>query len=259
MRHSKGKQQNSMKNKILLLLVLLAMIVLALFCFVRVARSFAKISSMDIDGVCSYSSAELAGAAGIKVGDRMFAFDKSDAEEAILKECPYVKEVNISRSLFGGLTFEVTEKEPVWYIEMSDSFFVLDSDLRVIEENIYEDALRSRGVTKLVLPRVTRLVEGEIVSFGADENEIIKSCEIIVAVTSSEMKSRMTLLDIESRFDINAVLDGTFEVYLGDNKDLEAKFTAIKNLLSSDKASGAVGGKIDASNPEMVFFERAYE
>ena len=235
-----------------------AVILLALFLIFMLVRALMPISSFSVEGITQYSASELAGAGGLRSGERLYSFKEDETEKRILTECPYLSSVDIERGAFGRVTFRVEERSAAWYIELSGDLYVLDTDLYVIEECIYEDILKRGNMTKLTLPDVRRLVSGELIDFGADDNEIIRACEIIVTVNESGLKDRIDMLDMESRFDIKMVIDESYSVYIGDSSDLSAKLGAIKSVLESERAEGTVGGEIDVSNPDVISFKPRY-
>ena len=110
-----------------------------------------------------------------------------------------------------------------------------------------------------MLPNLKSLISGELPEFGADETEIRKALELIAAIQSSTLKSRLTLVDMESRFDVNIIVDGKYNVYMGDISNVEEKLTAIEKILKSDKLKNYVGADIDASIPETISVKPIYQ
>ena len=142
---------------------------------------------------------------------------------------------------------------------MSGDYYALDSDFLVIDETTDRERFINGGVPELVLPNLKSLISGELPEFGADETEIRKALELIAAIQSSTLKSRLTLVDMESRFDVNIVVDGKYNVYMGDISNVEEKLTAIEKILKSDKLKNYVGADIDASIPETISVKPIYQ
>ncbi len=247
------------KKKIFLICIsvlMCALFFLTLFIYIR---SFLPLKSAVLSGVTNYDAAELLGHAGIKTGDRLYEIDLEDAEKKMLSECPYLESVELERSFPDVLIIRVTEKIPQWYIEVSGDYYALDTDFLVIQESVSNERLVNLGVPKLVLPNLRSAICGELPDFGKDETEIKKALEVVYAVLGTAFKSRLTLVDIESRFDVNIEVDGKYEVYMGDCTNIEEKLRAVENILASGKLDEYAGAKIDASIPETVHVKPKYE
>ena len=131
-----------------------------------------------------------------------------------------------------------------------------------IEETVNRQKLIDLGVPQLILPELRSLILGQIPEFG-DKNDknrtdVVKSLELIAAIRSTNSKSRMTLVDVESRFDVNIVIDGKYKVYMGDVSNVEEKLKAVEKILKSDQLKGYAGAEIDASIPATISVRPIY-
>ena len=75
---------------------------------------------------------------------------------------------------------------------------------------------------------------------------------------STTLKTRMTLVDMESRFDVNIVVDAKYYIYMGDVSNVEEKITAIEKILKSGELDNYEGAEIDASIPETISVKPIY-
>ena len=234
----------------------------AIFLFVSFmfVRSFLPVTKFEINGDMTYrvyNTGDFTSAADIERGDKLYKIDLDLAEKKILEECTYLKDVDLKRAFPNKLIINVEEKLPHWYIELAGKYYSLDSELVVIEEAAGNESYIAAGVTRLALPNVKRVVVGELPEFGESKLEIEKTIETISAIRETEFKSRITGVDLKSRFNIYMEIDNVREVYMGDASNMDSKLKALEAVvMSMDKDDTSVG-YIDASNPAAISFGTA--
>ena len=262
--NTKGKVKRSRlrvkdKKKILLVGVTVLMVLLCFTSTFFVIRSFLKVKTFELSGITQYDKSTLAGASGINIGDRIYAADLDAAEQRILEQFPYIQNIKIERTLTGKIIFRVEERTASWYMQVSGDYYALDATLKVIEETPKNDKFVQGGVTYLVLPNLKMLMCGSVPEFGNDDVEVIKTLELISAIQSDPLKTRITSLDIESRFNVYLVIDGIYNVYIGDMSNVSEKLLVIGELLNSGDLLEFAGADIDVSNPESMIVKPKYQ
>ena len=234
------------------LAVTVVMGLLCAICLFLYIRSFFGIKKFELVGISRYEEIDVVEASHLKLGDRLYTLDLDAVDAQVLAECPYLESVEITTRFPHTVRFSVEERIPQWYIDVAGDYYVLDHTLTVMVEVASEEGLIEEGVTKLRLPNVTRVVEGELPEFATkdgvrDETELRKTLELIATVRQSPLKERMTELDLSDRFHIRMTLDGSYDVSLGDATGMEAKLQKVEELLGSDIARQYPAAEIDAS------------
>lgn len=246
------------KRQIALVALTVLMCVAALVSLFFFIRSFLPVTRFELSGVTQYDKAEIIGFSGISKGDRLYSVNTDDVETTLKENCAYIEEVEVERKFPNKIIFRIIEKTPSWYIEVSGDYYSLDTNFYVIEEAISNEKFVNLGVPQLILPNLRQLICGELPDFGADETEIRKALELVVAVQKTNFKTRITLVDMESRFDVNIVVDGKYKVYMGDISNIEEKLAAIEKILKSGDLEIYEGAEIDASIPETISVKPIY-
>lgn len=247
------------KRKILLISVTALMAILALISAFFVIRSFLPVREFELSGVTQYEKSMLASVSGIRVGDKIYSLDLEAAEARMLEEFPYLQSVEIERRLSGKIIFRVEERKAVWYMEVAGDYYALDSALTVIEETPKNDKFVQSGATYLILPKLRKLMCGSVPEFGEDETEKLKTLELVSAIQGDPLKSRITSLDVKSRFNVYAVIDGIYDVYIGDMSNVTEKLRVVRELLNSGDLQEFAGASIDVSDPEAMVVRPKYE
>ena len=67
---------------------------------------------------------------------------------------------------------------------------------------------------------------------------------MIDAIRGTALKERLTEVDLSSRWDIRMVVDGKYDVLMGDMSDFSAKINAIDAFLEQDSVIKAGEGTI---------------
>ena len=260
MRTSVGKRKGIRANKtrIVLFCVTVLMCVFACVSLFLFIRSFLPVKSFELSGVTQYERSEIIWASGIKEGDKLYSVDLEAAAERLLESCPYLESSVVERKFPSRIVFKVTEKTPHWYIEISGDYYTLDENFVVIEETVNRDKLVNGGVPELILPDLRKVVCGEVPDFGKDEHEVEKAMELVSAVQSTGFKARLTLVDMESRFDVNIVVENRYFVYMGDISNVKEKLKAVEKILATEEFKSYAGAEIDASMPETVSVKPIY-
>ena len=250
------------KKKIIFIAVTSVMGAVALVTAILFACSFLPATRFELSGVVTYDKAEILGMSGIEKGMKMRSIKTSEVEKTLLANCPKIDEVTVEKKFPNKIVFRIIEKTPDWYIEVSGNYYALASDMMVIEETVSNQKFIDLGVPQLVLPNLRSLILGQMPEFGdpedEDKTEIVKALELISAIRSTNFKSRLTLVDMESRFDVNIVVDGKYKVYMGDISNVEEKLKAVEKILKSDELKGYAGAEIDASIPATISVRPIY-
>ena len=271
MRRSRSKKQKTVTvievdvRKLIRLIVLIVMSVLTLITLVRFCLRQISVDSFEIEGDTLYQVGELRQIVGVARGDKLYRMDLDEMEEKILAKCFDIKSINIKRKFPNRLIFEVEERKDMWYLEIANDYYVLDEEMLVIEETGNEEMLIQRGITKLTLPNLSSAICGQFPVFGKlpgrsdreNEQEITKTCELLDQFQKSALKTGLTSLDLESRFGIRAVWQGSYDIYFGDYHQIDTKILSVWDRIVENKDRYA-GGSLDASNSAFVSFLPLY-
>jgi len=231
----------------------LIMAALAIVSLLHVTKRVLPVQKFSVVGISVYETAEIINASGVKRGDLLYSLDEEKIEARILERCPYLSSVRVKAVYPTELRIEVEGRYARWYIDVSDTLYALDGDLVVLDEVSTTD-----GLTKLVLPNVKKVLCGSVPEFSESETELKKTLEVISAIRESSIQSRLTEVNLESRWDIRLVVDGSYHVVMGDMSDLEAKLMAVEEILTNNLPENCVGGKLDVSIPQNPAFQPIY-
>jgi hypothetical protein len=232
---------------------------LALVCLVCVFFRFVGIGEFEIEGETDYKLSELVSASGLRTGDRLYEVNSKEAEELLLRGCPYLKSVNVKKKFPNKICFEVEERVLGWYIEISDDYYALDYDMLVLLETYDEEALIERGLTKLVLPELESAMCDYLPEFGrGDEHLISETLKIVDTFRTHSIKERLTYLDLSNRFEIKLTIDGAFDVKIGDMNNMDTKLKTVVEVIEAQTDKGYVGGEINMITPTSYSFKGVF-
>jgi len=258
MRKANKEQKQIRKPKPIFVVITVFMALCACFTLFWYIRSMLPVKKFVVSGATQYDKMEIIEASGIKEGDRLYKIDADKVEEKLLEECLYFDSVKVEKKFPNTVIFRVEEKLAQWYIQVSDSYYALDSDMLVIEETYSNEKFVKGGVPRLILPNLSRLMCGEKPTFGSNEAEVERVEALLKEIQEMTSKSRLTLVDMESRFDIAVEVDGKFDVYIGDPTNVSEKLTAVEHILKTDALKNSAGASINAAIPSQVHVDKIY-
>lgn len=251
------------KRQIIKIAAMALMGALALVALTIFACSFLPVTKVEVMGMTNFDKAEIVSLSGIKMGDKLYSIKTDEVEKHLLEVCPKFEEVEVKTRFPNTVIFNVTEKTPMWYIDIADSYYVLDSKLEVIDEVHNKEHFAELGVPQLILPEVKSVMLGELPVFGdvedEDKTDVAGALEFIAAVQRTTFKARITAVDVSNRFDVRIVIDGKYYVQMGDTKNTEAKLKAVNAILTSDKLKEYSAAEIYAADPSAISYRPLYE
>ncbi len=259
----KGRNQKIrvIDTRIIISVILLVLMgFFTLLSIFNASQIFLRVRKFEIVGECPYEASELAAGADIARGERLYSLDKKKTSQTLLENCAYLESAEIKTSFPNKIKFIVKSYVPVWYIEISGDFYVIDSDLNVLEETKNEARLCEAGIIKLTLPHVKTAIVNKKLTFGNGEEEVKATLEVMESILSSEVLFMISKADISNRYDIHfefdeipidettRKLDGVFKVSVGGYSKLDAKLEYILKALMREDLENVSGGSIDISD-----------
>ena len=208
------------------------------------------IREIEVKGAGLCTPEEIISTAGIEEGKGYFSYNVSKSEKKIKELFPCVVDINISRSVFGKVTVNVTERKALWYIESYDEYFALSEELEVIKNSDSRDRFISCGLVKIDFPEVRSAVLGKPVEI-ADEN---RDCQYVVDflhnIRESEMyeAGRIDHIKIKNKFEVCLVVDLKYLVVFGNCSDVDSKLSILKATTENAMFEGNETWEVNVSS-----------
>ena len=238
--------------KLITALIVLVMSALLIFSAIRFVRGVLKVSKFDVTGDSPYEREEIINASGIRPGDKLYGIDAESVEKNIRARCPYIQKVAVKSRFPNKVKIDVTSQTASWYIEIEGDYYALDADLKVLEETADNQKFISGGIPRLTLPNVKSAVVGSELIFGDNDTEVRFADEFMRMVKLTTFKSRLTLVDIENRFEIYIQVDSKVNVYMGSTENASVKLKAVETALKDPRLANCISAEIDASDPSAI-------
>lgn len=237
-----SQQQKKRIRRIIFYTVLFSLVTIVFLTVTFVV--FFRVRNINITGNNRYSSDEIIAALPVKLADNLYSFKAEELETFIKKEYPFVASVSVTRSVPSHLNIEITETEVAMVTEIADDYYLLSSELRVLDR--LDDASQiPSGIMELKTSDVLRCIVGESASF-IDARSYNAIVAMYKDIADNGLKDKIKTIDMTSRFDIYIHYEDRFSVYMGDMdySDIKIKFLIgiLEQLRAEDK------GKIDVSD-----------
>lgn len=228
---------------------LAAVAVCVLLCLVLLCGAAAlllRVESVTVVGNVRYTDAEILEASGIHQGDSILLLGRDKLFRRIAAACPYVEQLELTKTYPSALTLRVTETGAVYFTQVRGRICTLDSSLRVIE---LTDA--TEGLTELRLPEIKSAIEGSALVFSdaGDDARVRSALEML---GGADEVLAFDCIDLRDRYNIAAYLDGSVQVLFGDASDLAIKTRIARQVYADALTANSSGTLIDVSEPSCV-------
>lgn len=191
---------------------------------------FLRVRSVTIENVSYYDPAEVIAASGLKKNIHMFSIDKKAISENIQEKFPYIRSVQISRIFPSRIKLTVVQDTPAYYSKIGPEYFVLSSNLRVLERHKDTSGIDTT-LKELRAGKISYAVVGEIVKF-ADESYSDYILSALQLIEAADIFDKIESVDISDRFNIVLYYDNRFQIKVGSYTDLNTKLLFTKGILA---------------------------
>lgn len=210
-----------------------------------VYNTFFVIKNVSAEGSEIYSSDEIAASAGFNLGDTLYSFRSSDAEDEITFRCPYIKTADVRRSIPNSVSINVEDDTAVYIAKIWDEYLVISAGLRVLDSLDEEEEC---DLIELVLPPVNYSVAGRVVEFEDQRDErFIRSILLEISESSLGTSGMVDKIDLSNEYDITIQSCGKYIMKLGDESDCDLKLRMAYKTVTDEQFDSSMPAKIDLS------------
>lgn len=230
-RMSEEQIRKNKRIKICVKLLLLFAVVIGIIIYLMLSPIF-NIKNINVVGNSSISSEQIISLSNIQKETNLYKVSNKDTISAI-KENPYVKTVEIKRTLPDTITLVITERVQAYMLEYGSSYAYIDNQGYILEisANPKEGLAKITGYETLqdeIVPG-NRLCENDLEKL----NTVLK---ITAAAKVNEIDSLITTINIEDSSNYTLFLETEQKtVYLGDCTSLDTRMLFVKTILEKEK------------------------
>lgn len=223
----KKKKWDKIKRIMLILLriILILTVIFGVIAFLFISPVF-NITKIKVENASKISENTYISLSEIEIEENIFKISKSRIRE-LIKEEPYVEEVEVKRELPGTVSLIVTERMPSYMIEKSGMYIYIDKNGYALEtstESLDLPILKGVRTDLDNLKMGERLLDEDLAKF----NDLIK---IIDSVKNNDIEE-LTSIDISNE---NSYVLGfeteKKEATIGDTSNLSTKMLWIKYFI----------------------------
>lgn len=237
-------KKSKAKSKLIGFLFLFVILVVGIyFCYVNLFT----LKSIKVVGDCPYTQEQMMEGMGLEKGMGIYDKTQKEIREEVKYNLPYINEIKISRRWPHTIVAKVQKAEPTFYISISEDLYILSQGLRVLSKTKSAEDIELNSLILLQIDNVYSCVEGEYLEISDDNNKCLT--ELVLCLKEYDEFANITVIDIQDKFDIKLQYNSTYEVKLGDTKNLDIKIRFMQKILEKIDKSG-VSGVIDVSDEE---------
>jgi len=210
---------------------LLALIMFAAMIWSALHSALLDVDEVRVIGTSPELAVDIREASGIGTGDALFQLDLAEAEAALMA-LPGVVDATLSRSWTGVVTVDVVQRFAVAHVQTAQGVARVGDDGIVISVNEAGALSRgaiSGGAISDPLPQVTGIVFSPIE--GASVPDEMTEAVAVAAGLPSDLASTVDRIAVSER-GVSLLLTGGATAYVGDGRQLETKFDALRAFLS---------------------------
>ena len=230
-RMSEEQIRKNKRIKIFIKLLLLLAVVIGIIIYLMLSPIF-NIKNINVEGNSTISSEQIISLSNIQKETNLFKVSNKDTILAI-KENPYVKTVEIKRTLPDTITLVITERVQAYMLEYGSSYAYIDNQGYILEisANPKEGLAKITGYETLqdeIVPG-NRLCENDLEKL----NTVLK---ITAAAKVNEIDSLITTINVEDSSNYTLFIETEQKtVYLGDCTSLDTRMLFVKTILEKEK------------------------
>lgn len=197
---------------------------------------FFKVKTVEVTGNSYYTSEQVSDASGVEQGDNLLALSKATVAGRICAELPYVREVQIRRSLPDKLVIAIQEFDVCYAVrDTAGQYWLMTAAggiLEQVDEKTASDYLQVTGFT-VKNPEVGKEFELQPAegSDSAAETQKEAVVTLLTLLEQSDIGDHVVSVDVPSSFDISFWYGDQYQVRLGTTEDLEYKLQYLAEVI----------------------------
>lgn len=209
--------------------ILIGMIIAAII-FLLTTPIF-NIKEIQVTGNNKVSSDEIVSLSQLKLKENIFNNRKSNII-SLVKENAYIESVEIKRNIPDVIELIVTERQPIYCIQILNSYAYIDKQgyiLEVSEQNVGLPVLKGLKTDEQEIITGSRICEEDL-------GKLSTLYKIVEAAKSIEISNIITQIDLTNEYQITLQLESKNKtVHLGDISNLSNKMLYVKAILEAEE------------------------
>ena len=247
-KNNKKTKKKNIQLKIVKWIFLLALLATAIILFML--SSVFNIKDITVTNNNKISEQEIISLSGLTKDENMFKISNKKIKEAI-KQNPYIENVKITKTLYGTINLEVTERVPTYMLKFANAYVYINNQGYMLE--ISEEPLELPIISGFKTPTENikagnRLVVDDLIKL---EN-VIKIMEIAKTTSVAE---KITEIDISNTTNYKIIIANEGKtVDFGDLTNINVKILKIEYIIEQEK--GKEGEIYFQGTEKAVFREK---
>lgn len=234
------------RNRLIMQLLTVVAVVLALVLGISVFFKV-DVDKTQISGCDKYTPEDILAASGMKDGDHLLTFSRTQTAGRIISALPYVDEVRIGIKLPDTVTIQISEVKVLYGIKAeTDNWWLISAGGKVVEAS---DEGAQSGYTKILGVRLDQPQPGQQGVALEDQQPELDEEGNPLPVTVTQAMRLNTALDIISYLELNGILGKIdsidvndlssiqlwygqqYQVRLGSDSQLSYKISCLKSAV----------------------------
>lgn len=197
------------------------------------------IDQVDVNELKYISGDKVIEMAGNPVGQNLFRFNGSKAEEELLKY-PYIQKAEISRHFPHRLEIKITERQPAGVLLNNSNYLQFSKDGILLDN--------TKSLSNQSLPLITGFKMEDVPAPGEafKDNARFKDILRIINACNDDLLRMLQEINIKDRNNILAYTSQGIEIRIGSVDNIEVRMATLNDIINQVILSGIIEEPIEA-------------